>query len=212
MHVDIINEDVLVRLYYTCKKQQLHVDVNHYVLNKLILYLFFIRYIMIIKSNTKQTIICTDPTICLQLMKWLTFMYSYFISRSFYKCIIFILIFKIINLPPISLKIVNLMESICKSLTYNVLNIFDCMKLIHSMETMFESFGFIIICPLDSLQHYVSYVSILILFVIEPISAQFTIHPKNRYINIAFIIRSVIVYPAFIIICVLDYLSILITS
>ena len=72
---------------------------------------------------------------------------------------------------------------------------------------MFESFGFIIICPLDSLQHYVSYVSILILFVIEPISAQFTIHPKNRYINIAFILRTVIVYPAFIMICVFDYLS-----
>ena len=133
-HVDIINEDVLVRLYYTCKNQQLHLDVNHYVLNKLIRYLFFIRYIMIIKSNTKQTTVCADPTICLQLMNWLTFMYSYFISRSFYKCIIFILIFKIINLPPISLNIVNLMESICESLTYNELNIFDCMKLIHSME------------------------------------------------------------------------------
>ena len=206
-HVDIINEDLLVRLYYTCKKQPFHLDVNHYVLNKLLIYLFFIRYIMIIKSNPKQTTVCTDPTICLQLMKWLTFMYSYFISRSFYKCIFLILIFKIINLSPISLKLINLMESICISLTYNVLNRFECMKLILSMETKFESFGFKIICPFGSLQNYVSYVSILILFVIEPISALFTIHPKNRYINIVFILRSLIVYPAFIMICVLDYLS-----
>ena len=99
-HVDIINEDVLVRLYNTCNNQQLHLDVNPYVLNKLIIYLFFIQYIMIIKSNPKQTTVCNDPTICLQLMKWLTFMYSYFISRSFYKCIICILIFRILNLPP----------------------------------------------------------------------------------------------------------------
>ena len=72
------------------------------------------------------------------------------------------------------------------------------------METTFESFGFIILCPLEYLQHYASYVSILILFVIEPISVYYT---KNRHIKIAFILRSVIEYPAFIMICVLDYLS-----
>ena len=95
---------------------------------------------MIIKSNPKQTSVCNDPTICLQLMKWLTFMYSYFISRSFYKCIICILIFRILNLPP-----------------YITIDI--------------------ILCPLEYRQHYALYVSILILFVIEPISARFTI-PK----------------------------------
>ena len=85
--------------------------------------------------------------------------------RSFHKFRIFILIFKIINFPPISLKIINLMENICISLTYYVLNIFDCIKLIHSMETTFESLCFIIICSLGNFHHYVSYVIIFILLI-----------------------------------------------
>ena len=133
-------------------------------------------------------------------------MYCHIISRSFHKFRIFILIFKIINFPPISLKIINLMENICISLTYYVLNIFDCIKLIHSMETTFESLCFIIICSLGNFHHYVSYVIIFILL-ITLYYILFTIHYKSRYINIAFTLSSLIVYPAFMLICVLDCLS-----
>ena len=98
------------------------------------------------------------------------------------------------------------MENICLSLTYYVLNIFDCIKLIHSMETMFESLCFIIICSLGSFHHYVSYVIIFILL-ITIYYTLFTIHPKSRYINIAFTLKSLIVYPVFMLICVLDCLS-----
>ena len=51
-HVDIINEDVIVRLYYICMNLPLHFYVNHYVLN-LLIYLTFIGYIIIIKINPK---------------------------------------------------------------------------------------------------------------------------------------------------------------
>ena len=146
-HVDIINEDVLIRYHYTCKKQPLHWYVNHYVLN-LLIYLILIGYI-IIKN--------LDLAICLQMIKWVTFLYCHIISRPFHKFRIFILIFKIINFPPIYLKIINLMENICISLTYYVLNIFDCIKLIHSMETTFESLCFIIIYSLGNFHQSTMY-------------------------------------------------------
>ena len=46
-----------------------------------------------------------------------------------------------------SLAVINILESICISLTYNVLNVFDCTT--RSMDLMYDYFRYTIICPLD---------------------------------------------------------------
>ena len=96
--------------------------------------------------------------------------------------------------------------SICISLTYNVLSVFDCIT--PPMELMYDYFCYTIICQFGSFQHLlVSYVIISILLPIETVLLPFTIHPKIRYINIVFILISLIVYPAFMLICFLVCLS-----
>ena len=127
------------------------------------------------------------------------------ISRPCHQSRIPILFIKIIIILPMSLGVINILESICISLTYNVINVFDCIT--PPMELMYDYFRYTIICPLGSFQHLVSYMIISILLLIEAVLLPFTIHPKIRYINIMFTLISLIVYPAFMLICFLVCLS-----
>ena len=123
MHVDIIDEDILVRHHYTCKNQQFNFYANHHCVCNLLIYVLFTVYI-INKINPIQIIICDDPAKCLQLIKWVSYMNI--ISRPCHQPRIPILFIRINIILPMSLGIINILESICISLTYNVLNVFDC--------------------------------------------------------------------------------------
>ena len=63
-HVDIIDEDILVRHHYTCKNQQFNFYANHHCVCNLLINVLFTVYI-IIKFNPIQIIICYDPAKCL---------------------------------------------------------------------------------------------------------------------------------------------------
>ena len=175
MHVDIIDEYILARYHYTCEKQQCHFYADHHCVCNLLIYEFFTVYI-IIKINPIQIIICNDPARCLQLIKWVSYMNI--ISRLCHQSRILIHFIKIIIILPMSLDIINILESIGISLTYNVLNVFDCIR--PPMEFMRDYFRYTIICPLGSFQHLVSYVIISIVLLIETVLLPFTIHPKVR--------------------------------
>ena len=122
--------------------------------------------------------------------------YINIISRPCHQSIIPILFSKIFIILPMSLDIINILESICISLTYNVLNVFDCST--SPMESMLDYFRYTIIWLRGSFQHY---------YLIETVLLPFTIHPTIRYIDITFTIISLIVYPAFMLICFLVCLS-----
>ena len=113
-----------------------------------------------------------------------------------HQSIIPILFSKMFIILPMSLDIINILESICISPTYNVLNVFDCST--SPIESMLDYFRYTIIWLRGSFQHY---------YLIETVLLPFTIHPTIRYINITFTIISLIVYPAFMLICFLVCLS-----
>ena len=106
---------------------------------------------------------------------------------------------------PMSLDIINILESIYISLTYNVLNVFDCIP--PPVELMLDYFRYTIIYPRGSFHHLVSYMIISILLLIETVLLSFTIHPTIRYINITFTLISLIVYLALMLTCFLVCLS-----
>ena len=199
-HIDILDEDILFRYHYTCKNQQFNFYVNlHFVWNVLI---FFTVYI-IIKINPIQVITCYAPARCLQLIKWMSYMNI--ISAPCHQSIILIMYIPSFIILPMSLDIINIMESIYISLTYNVLNVFDCIP--SPVELMLDYFRYTIIYPRGSFQHLVSYMIISILLLIETVLLSFTIHPTIRYINITFTLISLIVYLALMLTCFLVCLS-----
>ena len=120
-HVDILDEDILFRYHYTCKNQQFHFYVNHHFVWNLLI--FFTVYI-IIKINPIQVITCYAPARSLQLIKWMSHMNI--ISVPCHQSIIPIMYITSFIILPMSLDIINILESIYISLTYNVLNVFDC--------------------------------------------------------------------------------------